>query len=137
VSPADLGHEFTRWGPFLLVLLWAGMVAVFRKRPPRAPEPPAPPRVVQRPPPAVPRPISLAYTAVGRPAPVSEAEAERALAVAQIEATALAAQAEADVELQRERRVGNAWAQAVVLTEILGPPLALRRPGTLGPPGAL
>jgi hypothetical protein len=29
------------------------------------------------------------------------------------------------------------WQQAVVLTEILGPPLALRRPGTLGPPGAL
>lgn len=147
MTPAEIGHDFARWGPFLLVLLWAGMATVLRRRPPRPQEPPAPPRVVQRPP-SVPPPIRAAYDLVGRPREAprppgpSEAEIRRAAeaarieAAAEVEAVAKAAQTAAAAERVREQLVLGGWQRAVVLTELLGPPIALRRPGTLGPPGA-
>jgi hypothetical protein len=159
VSPDDLVHQLTRFGPFLLVIAWAAMVAIFRRRParpldPAAPAAPAPERA--RPLPAVPAPIAAAYTAVGRPpaaqppsrparrpaapspAPViSDAAIARAASVARVEARDQADAAEVAAQRLREQLVGVGWQRAVVLTEILGPPIAMRRPGTLGPPGAL
>ncbi len=158
MSSDDLIHVLRQFGPFLLILAWGVMVAIFRRRPPAEPlETPAG-SARRAPPPAVPAPIAAAYTAVGRPPapPVSsprrrvappapetvpavatQAESARAASVARVQARDQADTAEAAATRLREQLAGAGWQRAVVLTEILGPPIALRRPGTLGPPGAL
>jgi hypothetical protein len=167
MSSDDLIHVLRQFGPFLLILAWGAMVAIFRRRPPAQPlDTPEPVQPARRPPLAVPAPIAAAYRAVGRtsapqpaplpapqappprlpaapptpdplPAVASRAEMARAASVARVRARDQADTAEAAATRLRAQLAGEGWQRAVVLTEILGPPIALRRPGTLGPPGAL
>jgi hypothetical protein len=149
----DLVHDFSRFGPFVLVALWAGAVALMRRaraarRPPEAaPAPVAAPRPPQRrrpvaAVPAVPAAVSGTYAAFQqRAAPPAGApalaEADLVLADLQLEPDQLAASlAAAGAEEHRFRFGGSSWAQAIVLAEVVGPPLALRRPGTLHMPSA-
>jgi hypothetical protein len=155
VTADDLGHLLTRFGPFLLVIAWAVMVAIFRRKPERPADVPAPKPVVAQPRPVVsappPRPASRPQPtpppqpapAPRRPAPpapepaLTAAVLARAASVARVVARDRAEAAEEAAGSLRAQLSEVGWQQAVVLTEILGPPLALRRPGTLGPPGAL
>jgi predicted lipid-binding transport protein (Tim44 family) len=139
----DFGHLFARFGPFVLVALWALAVAWTRRRQaagrrgapaPAAASQAAAPQAARvslhrRPPPEIPPTVAVAYTAASTPPPgLTDLGPEPA----QVEANVAAA----DAATHRLRFGGSTWAQAVVLAEVIGPPLALRRPGTLHVPSA-
>jgi hypothetical protein len=136
VTVADIAHDFARWGPFVLIGLWALAVAWMRRRSAaQGPGPDVPAALKKRrrqrlpvPEPAAAPPVAAPVVVVARPAPASFASFPPLVEPVFVEQPLASGHA--------VRFTNVPWREAVVLAEVLGPPLALRRPGTLPPPPA-
>jgi hypothetical protein len=154
VTPAGFAHELSRWGPFVLIALWGLAVAWARRRKANAgpgPDVPAKARRAFRkrralvpglaaPPPALfaetvtaPRPAVLAAASTPTIAPTAPPSAP-VLPVERIAFQLPERLPELEPDQPMALLAGVPLAQAVVLTEVLGLPVALRRPGTLPAP---
>lgn len=138
MTVADIAHDFARWGPFVLIGLWALAVAWMRRRSAaQGPGPDVPAALKKRrrqrlpvPEPAAAPPVAAPVVVVARPAPAPASFASFPPLVEPVFVEQPLASGHA------VRFTNVPWREAVVLAEVLGPPLALRRPGTLPPPPA-